>query len=245
MFRNLHPSKRAVQTVRNTVVSDCILFDTMEFALDSSRPWSTSIKDSLLPLFESIGTSNYIIFPVEILHSLTTACESLRGCLHMDIASTIERISAIDARDWAESFNRIHMCVTCPGDIEIRIHLCEAHKAATTIFLARVAGFSSKSSLEACHSRLLDHLNCITQDQYLFEASSWPTLIAVVDAKNGGVATMMLERLLLICSILPYHFVRRAVRMLKIVILSEQASGDNTTPQGDWISILRLVIPTV
>lgn len=34
LFNNVRPSNHAVQTVRNTVISDSILFDTMELAID-------------------------------------------------------------------------------------------------------------------------------------------------------------------------------------------------------------------
>jgi hypothetical protein len=224
LFKSPRPSKRAVQTVRNTVISDCVLFDTMELMLDPTRPRSSSIRHSLLPLFESTGTSNHITFPLEILHSLTAACESLRDrslnntsdiMIPKEVELAIQRILIIDAHDWAESFHRIHMYKTCPGGIETRIHLCEAHKAASVLFLARVANCISISSYEIYHIHLLEYLGYTMHGQYLFKASSWPAFIAGLEAKDERIASLMIERLLLICSVLPYGFVRRAVRMLK------------------------------
>lgn len=251
LFRGLRPSKRAVQTVRNTVISDSILFDTMELALDTSRPWSSSITHSLLPLFERIGTSNHITYSLEMLHALTGACESLRQhsatatldpVLMNQITSAIRRIAAIDARSWAESFHRIHLCTTCPGDIEIRIHLCEAHKAASIIFLARATGSTFILPIETYQDRLVEHLKQISYGQYLFKATSWPTFIAGLEAIDEGTASGLIDRLQFMCSILPYDFVRRALRMVKSVRLG---AWENNTAQGDWTARLRTIIPTI
>lgn len=201
LFNHSRPSNRAVQTVRNTVISDSILFDIMEPAIDHTRPWSSSIMDSLLPLFESLGTTNHITFPFELLHTLTSACKALRTflvgkTLYTNIATEIvmamERIAGIDAHSWAESFNRVHSCTSCPGDIEVRMHLCEAHKAASIIYLARATGLIPVTPLETHQARLLEHLEQVSYRQPLFKATSWPTFIAGLKASDERLASGLL-----------------------------------------------------
>ena len=252
LFKDLRPSKRAVEAIRNTVISDSIFFDTIELALDHTRRWSSSIMFSLLPLFESMGTIDHITFPLELLHAFATAGRALQSCstgATLDagtIAIAMERIAAIDARSWAKSFHRIHSCTTCPGDLEIRIHLCEAHKAASIIFLARAAGLIPAASLASYQARLLEHLEQVSYGQSLFKATSWPTFIAGLEANDERVASELTDRLQFICSILPYNFARRALRMLRGVRLEAQTYRNaNVELEAGWFARLRLILPTI
>lgn len=253
LFKSLHPSKRAIQAVRNTVISDCILFDTMELTLDPKRPWSSSIRHSLLPLFESIHTSNHMTFPLELLQTLATTCELLRDGSEIGpsnlsvkelVSSAIDRISSINAREWAETYSRTHSCNSCPSDIDIRVHLCEAHKAAGIIFLARAAAATTKTPLKIYHARLLRSLVCIVQGQYLFKATSWPTFIAGMEAEDPDVRLWSIKRLETICTILPYDFIRRAARMLENSKLNKSAACESNLEHG-WMGDLRLILSIV
>ncbi|KAF3051254.1 hypothetical protein E8E11_009903 [Didymella keratinophila] len=258
LFSHLRPSKRAIQTVRNTVISDSILFDTMELAIGHTRPWSSSIMYSLLPLFESIDSSNHITFPLEMLHTFTGACKAIRLFpLGMtldtetiaEFSIAMERIEAIDARGWAESFNRIHLCTSCPSDVEIRMHLCKAHKAASIIFLARATGLMPATSLDTHQGRILEHLEQVPFGQSLFKATSWPTFIAGLEASEERVASGLTDRLQFMCSIVPYDFARRALRMLKSARAAQSvpvvgsATGSNRS--REWIQGLRMIVPAL
>lgn len=255
IFSDLGPSERAIQTVGNTVISDSVLFDTIELALDPTRAWSSSIMDSLLPFFKSIGTSNHITFPLQLLHTFARACKALRFCSAgttmgtetiTGISTAMERIAAIDARSWAESFHGIHSCTTCPDDLEIRIHLCEAHKAASIIFLARAAGLMPAVLLASHQARLLEHLEQVSYGQSLFKATSWPTFIAGLEANDERVASELTDRLQFMCSIIPYDFARRALRMLKGVRLEAQTYHNaNVELETGWFARLRLILPTI
>jgi hypothetical protein len=85
----------------------------------------------------------------------------------------------------------------------------------------------------------MEHLEQVLYWQSLIKATSWSTFIARLGASDESVASKLTDRLQSMCSILPYDFARRALRMLKRTRWKIEA---NLAAQDGWIGHLYAII---
>lgn len=199
--------------------------------------------------------NNYLSFPAVLLEAALITAQLLQavqdGSPAKPITSSQEHrtisllhtAQSFDTRDWASTIQSISpQC-----DLESRIHIASAHKAAVCIYMSRVLLFLSptaevQDNLGPLVSDIIHHLSFVTSDSELFKATSWPTFVAGADARDPNQQTWAMARLRELWECLPctMGYVRSAMEILGGIWTKRDAAGYASMDTIDWVQELKL-----
>ncbi|KUJ21359.1 uncharacterized protein LY89DRAFT_577473 [Mollisia scopiformis] len=247
-----------MSSLRRSLISSCLVYDALSSTFaqsNSSGParYSASIVRSSLHYAEA---NNYLSFPAALLEAVLTAAQLLQT-MHdhfpakftttlegNQLPPLLQAAQSFNVRDWASGLQRI----SPHCDLENRVHVASAHKAAVCIYICRVLRFLSpeaeaEDNLEPVVSDIITHLSFVTSDNELFKATSWPTFVAGAEARDLEQQAWAMTRLQQLRECLPctMGYVRSAMEILDSIWRKRDAAVCAGMHNIGWIQELKLL----
>ena len=234
-------------------------FDTLGSALTCSAGLGPGIAfssgaQSLLQDEEGNSCSS---FPTALLQLLQSGAQlSLPN--HPSYSSTIvkkqkalvllARAAAFDPVTWATKLEPSSPA----SDLNFRIHIASAHRAAVCIYLSRVLDALSPTiqiphNLECLVAEIIKNLAHIRPSNALFKATTWPAFIAGAETNDLARQEWVTIRFQELWEVEPWGLLKGAVGLLERIWLArrkEIVQGEEDPQKGlhrkrDWIGDLK------
>ncbi|RDW63302.1 hypothetical protein BP6252_10847 [Coleophoma cylindrospora] len=247
-----------MSSLRRRLIANCLVYDVLSSTLarpETSGPPQCSsmmIRSSL----QYAEVNNYLSFPAVLLERVlvtaqlsqavqdTFPAKSITSDQEQQIVSLLDAAQSFDAREWASTLQSI----SPHGDLESRIHVASAHKAAVCIYISRVLRLLSPiaevpDDLELLVSDIVHHLSFVTSSSELFKATSWPTFVAGADTRDLEQQAWAMARLRELWACLPctMGYVRSAMEILGAIWHKRDSAMGGITHTGDWIQDLQVL----
>lgn len=210
-----------------------------------------SIYFDTIPLLRYAEANNYVSFPAVLLQSLSAITQLSRKLSSGATAGEPSKVAqaqafallsttqSFDPLSWATELQKISpQC-----DLDSRIHIASAHKAAVCVYISRVLLSLSPNSeihgnLEGLVSDIIFHLSFISREDALFKAASWPTFVAGAETRDLERQAWAMARLHQLWLYVPWGYFRSIMEVLAGVWQKRNAET-GLQPSGlDWIEDL-------
>lgn len=148
-----------------------------------------------------------------------------------------------DPRAWATDLRS-----PCPSpDLEERIHVASAHKAAVVIYLSRLllsmyTGSKPTCDFESLVTDIVEHLSMVTDENSLYTAITWPAFIAGAETNSTVHQRFVRTRLEHQWELEPWGLYRKAAEILQTIWNAKNCIPAIDVEQirdGDWFQYLR------
>lgn len=210
-----------------------------------------SISFDIVPLLRYAEANNYLSCPAILLQALLATAQLSRDLPSEVIANATSRAikdqvyallltaQSFDPLSWATELQRISpQC-----DLDSRIHIASAHKAAVCIYISRILlSFSPNSevceTLEPLVIDIISHLSLISQEDALFKAGTWPTFVAGAETRDPERRAWAMTKLHLLWTLLPWGYIRSTMEVLAGVWRKRDAAVNSDSCTLDWIQDL-------
>lgn len=235
-----------------------IRYDILGSTLACTIPSETS-HTSYVQLFSALEyaeSNNYLSCPAILLHRVLAATEVLRsmsGILLTDSIAKVpppaqqlrlllQAVQSFDTFVWATSLQK----VSPHKDVEKRIHIASAHKAAVCIYISRALlsinpDTEVSDGLEPLVSDVMHHLSFITYGDELFKATSWPTFIAGAETRNLTHQEWVVTRLHKLWDFIPWGYIRSTLEVLDTIWEKRNVATNSTNASMNWVQELRSI----
>lgn len=240
-------SNKLIITSRYDVLSSTLAHSTHA---EPPRCNSAVVHSSL----QYAEANNYLSFPAVLLETVLIAARlsqtvqnsslanPITGSQERQILSILHAAKSFDVRDWASTLQG-----SSPHcDLESRVQIASAHKAAVCIYVSRVLllllpGTKVQNDLAFLVSDIINHLSFVSSDSELFKATSWPTFVAGAEAKDFGQQAWAMARLQELWECLPctMGYVRSGMEILQSIWNKQNAPVCDAVNTVDWIQDLR------
>lgn len=148
-----------------------------------------------------------------------------------------------DPRAWAADLQS-----PCPSpDLQERIHVAGAHKAAVVIYLSRLllsmyADTKPTCDFESLVTEIVENLSMVTDENSLYTAITWPAFIAGAETNSTLHQQFVMTRLEHQWELEPWGLYRKAAEILQTIWNAKKCIPVTENEQirdGDWIQYLR------
>lgn len=152
----------------------------------------------------------------------------------------LQAVQSFDAFLWATSLQK----VSPQKDIDKRIHIASAHKAAVCIYISRALlsisqGTGVSDNLESLVSDVVHHLSFLTCDDEFFKATSWPTFIAGAETRDLTRQDWVASRLHKLWDLLPWGYIGSALQILDTIWEKRNITTNSANTSVNWVQELR------
>lgn len=221
--------------------------------LSETSQYSSGIVRSSLQYAEA---NNYLSFPAVLLETVLIAAQlshavqdrspakSTTSSEEHQLIVLLHTAHLFDAHEWGSTIQSI----SPHRDLESRVHIASAHKAAVCIYISRVLLRLSPTAevqehLESLASEIIHHLSFVTANNELFKATSWPTFVAGADARDLGQQAWAMSRLQQLWECLPctMGYIRSAMEILGGIWEKRDAAMYDGTHTVDWIQEVKML----
>jgi hypothetical protein len=146
-------------------------------------------------------------------------------------------VDAFDPYTWAISLQQI----SSSFDLDLRVHVGCAFKAAVKIYILRATMLSDSpsiipSTLEQLVSEIILHLEFIPPGDYFFKATCWPALMAGAETNNPEQRLWVSRRFETAKQTMPWGYLSSALDLLHGVWTQKEQKGAGM----DWLLHLKL-----
>lgn len=151
----------------------------------------------------------------------------------------VEAAHLFDPYTWAADLR--HSCP--PAELQRRISIACAHRAATCIFVRRTLTVSQTpteglASIDDLAADGEAHLSSIAPGDTLLSATAWPTFIFGAEARSYQARVWARKRLQSIWDVQPWGVVKGALALLEVIWNRPSARGE-VADDGDWMSFMH------
>ncbi|RDW66967.1 hypothetical protein BP5796_09716 [Coleophoma crateriformis] len=242
-----------MSSLRRCLISNCLVYDIFGSVSTCPKLLETpqSIRFDITPLLRFAEANNYLSCPAVLLQTLLAASQISRN-LPNELASNEtfkvakERTEALlwttqsfDPLSWATELQKI----SPQYDLDSRIHIASAHKAAVCIYISRILlSFSPNSesyeNFEPLVSDIILHLSFISQEDPLYKSITWPTFVAGAETRDPERQAWAMTRLHQLWGILLWGYTRNIMGVLAGVWEKRVTPVGPGSSALDWIQDL-------
>jgi hypothetical protein len=179
---------------------------------------------NLLPVLERTEGTCYLCCPPLILRAILS-CSQLCNSIETasgepppsatdEAFSLLHQVSSFDVKAWAAGVQRLSTI----SDLRSRERVASAHQSAACLYILEAipsVRTLSRLSMEDLIADIHIHLGHIDENDVHFKATSWPTFIAGVEARDSERRAWTLKRLLAVWSSCPWGYIVMATDTLK------------------------------
>ncbi|KAH7393504.1 fungal-specific transcription factor domain-containing protein [Cadophora sp. MPI-SDFR-AT-0126] len=250
--------------VRNTIISNCLIFDILGSTLGSITGSASEKRLSAeqFSLLQDAEGNHCSSMPVTLLHvahegarifQQSYAASSLDlftiGRYQQQLVLFLDFAQLFDPLEWA-----IQLQVRSPSsDVEHRKHVASAHRAAVCLYLCRALLFLCPEivlpcDLESLAAEIITHLTIIKPSDTLFTATTWPAFIAGAETTDPARQAWARRRFAELWDVEPWGLMTGAQEALDLIWLDRGASVsfdkggtvlDENKLKHNWLVSLR------
>jgi hypothetical protein len=187
----------------------------------------------LVPILHWAETNNYLSCPGPLLKVMlktfdipdTRECGviSVSAQVQDQVREILESALAFDPVEWACTFQPAYPF----DDLEKRVRIASAHRAAVCIYVARVlpAGnplLSSSSgtaviSLTSLANEIVDNISYLTPDDAVFKSISWPLFLAGAESEDSVQRAWIHKTLEALWKEMYWGYIRTVQHVLEVI----------------------------
>ncbi|KAL1959932.1 hypothetical protein VTO42DRAFT_600 [Malbranchea cinnamomea] len=245
-------SRSTMSSLRDYVVSDCIIYYILGSMLSPPRSYVSAIHSSVdvLSILERAEANSYMSCPAVLLQIMLSASllsglgdgAALPGPEHLSTAYRAEqafhlmqKAQSFDVHQWAASVQG----VASYGDFEGRVHVALAHRSAVCLYINRAAPFAGlldEQGVEEHVRTVTRNLSFIRPGDPLHKGTSWPMFIAGAESEDPEQQAWVVEALYMLWETLPWGYVQTAVEMLETIWrLKDSSCNTPAKKAGSWL----------
>ncbi|KAF2716177.1 hypothetical protein K431DRAFT_289638 [Polychaeton citri CBS 116435] len=186
--------------LRRCLIANCMVFDIFGSAFTSLEnvQSSNTISAGTFSLLQDEEGNHCSSFPVALLQLLQISTQLAQSNFSAPLTAykaNNERERALALVEAAQSFDPDTWAAAVQlrspaADLQLRIHIASAHRAATCIYLSRALfqgdqGIKSSQNLENLMLEVKTHLSFILPSDAMFAATAWPAFIVGAEARDA------------------------------------------------------------
>ncbi|KAF9739116.1 acriflavine sensitivity control protein acr-2 [Paraphaeosphaeria minitans] len=236
--------------LRLTVLSDFLVFFVIgaTFTSSTARLLIPGSMD-LGPILEYTETNNYLSMPGPLLRIMVESfkLEDTRERTEDEIAvhvqdqlgNLLKAALDFDPASWAYGFKP----ATPLEDLDHRMHIAAAHRAAVCIYLARALPYTNPLidpdsgfalvSLVGLADEILQHVSFFKPGDTLYKSISWPLFLAGAECEGLTRRKWIMDKLDEFYNLLYWGYVHTAKKTLEVIWSCKDKHGATS---GCWIS---------
>lgn len=236
-----------IAQLADVVVADCLAYHILGSTLASVKGAAIKAFEAIdiAPTLQKAAAYSYHCSPPFVLEILSKACRlSVQDV--MEAESLLSQLRTYDVATWVRSLEGLPVV----DDIEVRLSLASAHRAAACLFVALVVPEASMNHLDGCHlleflhQELFGHLSAIPIEHTLAKGVIWPTFMAGSQANDASSRQWCLQRMQTMWYstpwICPWGYIESASSMMQDVWnAKDQRERDGISNGLNWLQELR------
>jgi hypothetical protein len=220
-----------------------ILGSTFHFTT-TPNPFPQSIE--LGPILQYAETNNYLSCPAPLLRVMLKSfdlSEELTSEVQRQLKDLVAAALSFDPCQWSHELHP----ASPTEDLEKRVRIASAHRAAVCIYLARFipcthplldnSSGSALVNLTGLSDEIIHHISFLTPDDALFKSISWPLFMAGAEAEGHAQRAWIMNILDEFYSIMYWGYIPTVKRVLDCVWTCKDRS-----PEGSpscWVTEVK------
>lgn len=244
---NLNEIPPFIARLADVVVADCLAYHILGSTLASVEGAAIKAFEGIDigPTLQKAAAYSYHCSPPFVLGILSKACRlSVQDVKEAEFL--LHLLRNYDVASWVQNLEGLPVI----DDIQIRISLASAHRAAACLIVALIVPKVSMNHLDGCHildflyQELFGHLSAIPIEHALAKGVIWPTFMAGAQANDAPSRQWCLERMQTMWYstpwICPWGYIESAITMMQDVWNArDQRERDGVSDGLNWLQELR------
>ena len=249
-----------MSSLQKFLMSNCLIFEII--GSTTSGPlgrFSTQSTEGFLSLLQDAEGNHCSSFPTQLLQILQTGASLVPANAAITPRHFLQgaRMEAWTLFDAAYFFDPCAWAIALQhrspvADLEQRVHVASAHKAAVCIYIARLLlllgpAEELPADMAILLSTGIDHLSQVGEKSPFFAATAWTSFVVGAEMVDSERRSWAVERFNKLWEVEPWGSLREAITVLQLLweeqdemILSNQVRcHDDAQVHFNWIRRLR------